>query len=141
MARRRVSRQISPQRRIRRWLWVGTGGVLGTLILAAIAPVFLNSAWPWVGVLLWSGILGGWVVSGARVVQQLLGAIACHRCFIRQFPEWQFPEYRNLNVLTFLGLSPEHVEERLQQYLLAAEDPDFESLEIMPLDFVRGGLQ
>lgn len=124
---------------LRRWLMLGLLQLVLSLILAAIAPLFFNSSVPMVGFLIWAGILGMLLGSGTYISLQLRSAAQCRRQFLVQFGE-QFPNYRSLSPLDFLGIAPAHLTERLEQYSLAAADPDFQSLEISPLAFVRGGL-
>ncbi len=124
---------------LRRWFMLGTIQLVLSLILAAIAPFFLNSSIPIVGFLIWAGILCMLLGSGTYISLQLRSAAQCRRQFLAQFGEL-FPDYRSLSTLDFLGIPPVHLADRLEQYSLAAADPDFQSLEISPLAFVRGGL-
>ncbi len=117
----------------RHWLIIGIAEVLLSLVLIATAPRYLNSDKPQIGFLMWAFVpvlLGG---STVYVMLRLSEAKKSRRLFVRRFPE-----YAALTPADFLTVSSTQVSEALEALELLQSDPDFQTLSISPLDFLRG---
>ena len=103
------------------------------LLLIAIAPVFLNSNQPVIGLLIWLGVvvmLGG---SGAYAIARMRDGYRARKLFITAFPAYSY-----LGVQDFLEISSHQVRQTIDTIQTAQADPDFSSLQISPLDVLQG---
>ena len=119
-------------RTLRRWIAIGVAEAVLSLILIAIAPIFLNSTQPIVGFLIWAVVLAVLGGSSVYVVVRLRDAATARRLFLAKFPD-----YHRLSVHEFLDIPASHVAEQLDMLEAAATDPDFQALHIAPLDLLR----
>lgn len=115
-----------------RWILMGFAEVVLTLILASIAPVFINSAHPWIGLLIWLVIVGAWLFSILHVAIVLLEAVRVRRFFLRHFPE-----ERDRSLFAFTGLSLVRVRRSVADWQDLVTDPDFQSIGLSPLEFIK----
>lgn len=116
------------------WTWIAIGVVeiLLSLFLFAIAPIFLNSNQPTIGFLIWLAVPTLLSASGLYVGLRIAEALRARHLFITRFPQ-----YRPLGVLPFLDLSVRQVVARLELLDSLRDDPDWQALQISPLDFLR----
>jgi hypothetical protein len=118
---------------IQKWLTVGVAEVLLSLILFAIAPIFLNSNKPAIGFAIWLAVptmLGG---SGLYVARRVAEARAARKLFLKRFPE-----YAHLGLAEFLEISPEQVIENLEMLEAIQNDPDCKTLNLSPFELLKG---
>lgn len=118
---------------LKKWIILGVLEGLLSLVLISVAPIFLNSDRPWIGFLIWLGVIGLLVSSVLYVIYRLIDAHRARKLFVSSFPEYHY-----LGTLDFLGFSHAHVAKNLNTFLAAQADPDFQSLQISPLDLLRG---
>jgi hypothetical protein len=118
---------------LRRWIVIGVIEIVVALTLAAIAPTFINSHMPILGLLIWLMILGMVGFSGGHVIWHWHQARQARRLWVRRFPQ-----YRYLTTVDFLTFSPHQVAQGLRQLDLMQSDPDFQSLDLSPLEFLCG---
>jgi threonine/homoserine/homoserine lactone efflux protein len=118
---------------LRRWILMGIAEVLLALVLAAIAPIFINSNNPLLGFLIWLFIMVLLLGSVCYAIVQVFAAHRARHLFVRQFPH-----YRYLSTIDFLGLSPHQVAQGLETLNLIQTDPDYQDLHLSPFDFLRG---
>ncbi|MEY2975992.1 MAG: hypothetical protein RLZZ435_129 [Cyanobacteriota bacterium] len=114
-----------------RWIVWGMVELILTLSLAAIAPTFINSAYPWIGFLLWLIILVLWFSSVLHVVTILHTAHRVQRFFLRHFPEES-----DRSLFDFTGLSVAQVRQRVADWQFLQADEDFRAIELSPLEFI-----
>lgn len=117
---------------LRQWLIWGVLELMVCLIGMAYAPVLINSTVPALGFLIWLGVAG--VLSGSiiYVLSQLLTAQKARQLFVQRFPE-----YKHLRSVDFLGVSVQQVRQDLETFEAACTDPDFQLLQLSPLDLLR----
>ncbi|MFZ9736772.1 MAG: hypothetical protein ACO3EZ_02060 [Prochlorotrichaceae cyanobacterium] len=116
---------------LRRWIAWGIGEILLTLCLAAIAPIFINSAYPWIGFLLWLLILLLWFTSACAVLSVVYTAYRVQQFFLRHFPE-----ERDRSLFDFIGLSLPQVRQGVADWQFLQTDEDFKAIDISPLEFI-----
>ena len=118
---------------IRTWIGIGIAEGLLVLLLAAIAPIFINSSFPIVGLLLWAVILG--LVGGSigYVLWRLRDAAIARFLFIQVFPD-----YGHLGITYFLEYSSNRVQSTIDQWIIVHSEPEFQSLNMSPLEFLSG---
>ena len=110
---------------LQKWLTIGVSEIVLSLILIAIAPNFLNSDKPVVGLIIWLSvptILGG---SGTYVVWRIADAQKARKIFLTQFPEYNY-----LETSDFLEISSRDVVRTLPLLAATQSDPDFPILNI-----------
>lgn len=117
---------------IQRWLIIGVAEVLLSLLLLVIAPTFLNSNKPLIGFLIWVFVLAMLGGSGLYVVLKVADASKARNILITEFPE-----YAHLGILYFVGIPSQLVSQRLAWFEAVKDDPDFQSLNISPLDLFQ----
>lgn len=115
-----------------RWILIGFAEVALTLILASIAPIFINSTYPWVGWLIWLGIIGGWLGSILHIAIVLTEAARVRRFFLRHFPQES-----DRSLFAFTGLSLPRVQRSIADWQDLITDPDFQDIGLSPLDFIK----
>lgn len=118
---------------IHKWIAIGFIELVLSLCLIALAPRFLNSNRPAIGFLMWLAVpvlLGS---SGLYVSIKWVNAQQARDRFITRFPQ-----YSSLVVADFLDLSVAQVDETIEQFDAAQDDPEFQRLDISPLDLLRG---
>ena len=116
---------------LKRWLlWGAVWGVL-SLVLMAIAPIFLNSYHPLLGFLIWFIVAVGWLRYGNTIILRWLRARQSRRLFLRKYPQ-----YSSLTWVNFLNVSPQQVQQDLETLSIAQTDADYQSLNLSPDDFV-----
>jgi hypothetical protein len=115
-----------------RWILIGLAELVLTLGLASIAPVFINSAYPWLGFLIWVGIIGAWFFSMFQVAIVLWEAARVRRLFLRHFPE-----ERDRSVFAFTGLSLPKVKRSIAEWQYLIQDQEFQEVGLSPLDFIK----
>lgn len=118
---------------IRAWIGIGIAEGVLILVLAAIAPAFINSHVPILGFLIWIVIVGLLGYSLLHVIRRLRDATHSRRLFIRQFPD-----YSDLSVIHFLEYSSTRVQTTLEIWQTVHQEPEFQSLEMSPLEFLKG---
>ena len=116
-----------------RWMIWGIGEVLLTLVLATIAPVFINSSWAWIGFLLWLGIILLWIGSVLYVINVVGEAWAVRRLIVRHFPQ-----YHDRSWCDFVGLSLTQVRRTVAAWYELHQDRDFQAIGLSPLEFIKG---
>lgn len=111
------------------------GLVEGLLVLglAAIAPSFINSHFPIIGVLIWIVIIGLMGGSIGYILWRLYDAHMARGLFIQAFPS-----YDHLGLLSFLDCSSTRVRKTIELWQIIHHDPDFQSLNMSPLEFLVG---
>ena len=102
--------------KLRRWLLIGVSEVVLSLILIAIAPVFLNSNKPVFGFLIWFSVPTTLVGSSIYAAEKLTAANKARKIFITAFPEYSY-----LGVDKFIDLSPAYVATQLDLLMSAKE--------------------
>jgi hypothetical protein len=117
---------------LRQWVVYGIAEILLSLVLLSVAPIFLNSSQPILGFLIWLVVVGMLSSSVVYVVFNLTHAYQARRLFLRKFPEYSY-----LSLKYFLGLSTSDIAQTMEVFEAAKEDPDFQSLQISPLDLLR----
>ena len=117
---------------LRKWILVGLLEIVVGLILIAIAPIFLNSTLPWIGFLIWFGVLSVWCVSSVHVFWCWSQARQARQLFLRRFPD-----HLDLTVIDFLGVSRAKVWQHIELLDEAAQDPELQLLNLSPLDLFR----
>lgn len=103
-----------------------------SLVLIAIAPVFLNSDKPIFGFIIWLAVPTTLCGSGIYAGIRINDAIHAKKLLTRKFPE-----YRHLPITKFLDLSSDYVEANLEMLELAQSDPDFQNLNISLFDLLN----
>ena len=107
-------------------------GVL-VLVLAAIAPIFFNSAFPLIGFFIWIiivGLIGG---STVYVLWRLRDAYKARTLFIHAFPDYDY-----VGVLSFLNCSSTRVRKTIELWQDIHHEPEFQVLNMSPLEFLVG---
>ena len=115
-----------------RWILVGLAELVLTLVLASIAPVFINSAYPWLGFLIWLGILIGWIFSILSVAIVLAEAARGRRLVLRHFPE-----ENDRSLFAFTGLTLPKVKRRIAEWQDLVEDEEFREIGLSPWEFIK----
>jgi uncharacterized membrane protein len=115
-----------------RWILVGLAELVLTLVLASIAPVFINSAYPWLGFLIWLGILIGWIFSILSVAIVLAEAARVRRLVLRHFPE-----ENDRSLFAFTGLTLPKVKRRIAEWQDLVEDEEFREIGLSPWEFIK----
>lgn len=103
------------------------------LMLAAIAPTFINSSLPIIGFLIWGAIfclIGG---SISYVLWRVWDAYSARTLFIKAFPT-----YRSLGLVYFLEYSCHRVQKTIHHWHIIHAEPEFQSLKMSPLEFLSG---
>ncbi|NEQ96125.1 MAG: hypothetical protein F6K30_05280 [Cyanothece sp. SIO2G6] len=118
---------------LRFWLKMAGIEALLVLALAAIAPIFINSNLPIIGLLIWLVIMGMVIGSGVYVVLRWRDAILARHLFITAFPD-----YETLTVVFFLDYSSNRVHKAIAHWQGVHTDPEFLALQMSPLEFLRG---
>ena len=118
---------------IRTWAWIGIaeGGLL--LVLAAIAPTFINSTFPIIGFFIWIvivGLIGGSMV---YVLWRLRDAYIARHLFVLNFPDYDY-----LGILSFLDCSSARVKKNIELWQEIYAEPEFQALNMSPLEFLVG---
>jgi uncharacterized membrane protein required for colicin V production len=108
--------------------------IILSLILLAIAPIFLNSNQPILGFLIWLIIPTILIASGVYVLIRLQDAQKSRHIFVSRFSE-----YSHLKITDFLEFSSSYVSENLEMLENAKNDPSLESLNLSLLDLLRNG--
>lgn len=117
---------------IQKWVAVGVAEVFLSLILFAVAPIFLNSNKPAIGFALWFAVptmLGG---SGLYAARRAADARKARKLFLKRFPE-----YAHLGLAEFLEISPEQVIENLEMLEAIQNDPDCQALNLSPFEILK----
>jgi len=115
-----------------RWIQIGLVELALTLILASIAPVFINSAHPWLGFLIWLGIVVAWIYSIVSVAIVLWEAARVRRLF------WHhFPEENDRSLFAFTGLSLSRVQRSISEWQYLVKDEEFREMGLSPLTFIK----
>jgi uncharacterized membrane protein YhaH (DUF805 family) len=117
---------------IRQWIAIAVVEIVLSLILLAIAPIFLNSNQPIFGFLIWFAIPTILIPSGVYVMMRLQDAQKSRQIFVSRFPEYSY-----LQITDFLEFTSIYVAENLEMLENAKNDPSLESLNISLLDLLR----
>jgi len=115
-----------------RWIQIGLVELVLTLVLASIAPVFINSAYPWFGFLIWLGIIVAWIYSICSVAIVLWKAARVRRLFLRHFPE-----ENDRSVFAFTGLSVTTAQRSISEWQYLVKDEEFREMGLSPLAFIK----
>jgi hypothetical protein len=118
------------------WILWGMGQVFLTLVLTSIAPIFINSNAPILGLLIWISIVCLWLGSLLYVSTTLWRAKQVQRRFIHHFP--QEPDY---SIWEFVGLNWVKVDQRLEAWERLKEDEAFSDLNLSPLMFIQSKIK
>jgi hypothetical protein len=116
---------------LQKWALIGAIETLLSLLLIATAPRFLNSNQPEIGFLIWLSVLSVTGGSGTYVIWRLTDAGRA-----RQILLTKFPEYAHLGIAEFLVLNSKDVSENLPILEAMKDDPDWQALQITPIDFL-----
>lgn len=117
---------------IQKWLAVGVAEILLSLVLFAIAPIFLNSNKPAIGFAIWFAVptlLGG---SGLYAACRVADARKARKLFLKRFPE-----YAHLGLAEFLEISSKQAIENLEILEAIQNDPDCQTLNLSPFDVLK----
>jgi hypothetical protein len=117
---------------LQKWALIGIVETLLSLSLIATAPRFLNSNRPEIGFLIWLSVLSVTGGSGTYAVWRLSDAGRA-----RQILLTKFPEYAHLGITEFLELKSTDVIKNLPILEAMKDDPDWQALQITPIDFLR----
>lgn len=115
-----------------RWGLIGIFEAIGSLVLIAIAPIFLNSNQPLIGFLIWFAVIGMLGGSCFYVSSKLRNAARSRKLFITHFPE-----YKHLKLQDFLEIAPAQVKENLDVLIAAKDDPDFGNFDLSLFDLLK----
>lgn len=107
-------------------------GVL-ILVLAAIAPTFINSTFPLFGFFIWIAIVGLLGSSIFYILWRFRDAYYARNIFIQTFPE-----YKYLGLISFLDCSLVRVKKMISLWQDIHHEPEFKSLNMSPLEFLVG---
>ncbi|MGK7888074.1 MAG: hypothetical protein AB4042_01990 [Leptolyngbyaceae cyanobacterium] len=118
---------------LRFWLIIAGAEALLVLLLAAIAPTFINSTLPIIGLLIWLVIVGVVVGSMTHIVWRWRDATLARDLFTTAFPD-----YQTLTVVFFLDYSSSRVQKAIAHWQGVHTDPEFLALHMSPLEFLRG---
>ncbi|MEO1592293.1 MAG: hypothetical protein AAFU71_13510 [Cyanobacteria bacterium J06632_22] len=91
----------------------------------SIAPHFLNSHYPLLGVFIWLIVALGWFLYGSTVILRWLRARQSRQLFLSQYPQYQC-----LTWVHFLSVSTQQVNQDLETLNIAQTDPDYQSLNL-----------
>lgn len=116
---------------IKKWILIGIGEIIICLLLIAAAPIFINSNFPWIGLLIWCFVIGLAGFSALYVVTKYLDARQARHIFLAKFPEYSY-----LKTTDFLGLSYLYVSRKLETIESLKDDPDWKALNISPYDLL-----
>ena len=118
---------------IRTWVWMGIAEGVLILVLAAIAPIFINSTFPILGFFIWIIIMG--LISGSvgYILWRLRDASLARTLFIRVFPDYGY-----LGILAFLDCSSTRVKKTIELWQDIHHEPEFQALNMSPLEFLVG---
>jgi Kef-type K+ transport system membrane component KefB len=119
---------------ISQWMAIAVVEIILSLVLLAIAPIFLNSNQPILGFLIWLIIPTILIGSGVYVLIRLRDAQKSRKIFVSRFPE-----YSHLKITDFLEFSSSYISENLEMLENAKNDPSLESLNLSLLDLLRNG--
>lgn len=102
-------------------------------MLAAIAPIFINSSFPIIGLLIWTLILG--LISGSisYVIWRLWDAHSAQILFIKAFPTYDF-----LGLVYFLEYSSARVQKMVDLWHIMHTESEFQALNMSPIEFLSG---
>jgi Kef-type K+ transport system membrane component KefB len=117
---------------ISQWMAIAVVEIILSLVLLAIAPIFLNSNQPILGFLIWLIIPTILIGSGVYVLIRLRDAQKSRKIFVSRFPE-----YSHLKITDFLEFSSSYISENLEMLENAKNDPSLESLNLSLLDLLR----
>ncbi len=114
-----------PKNKLKRWFVIGISEVILSLILIAIAPIFLNSNKPIFGFLIWFTVPTTLAGSSLYAAGKLGSANRARNIFIAAFPE-----YSDLGVERFINLTPERVASQIDLLISAKESEEVRELNI-----------
>ena len=103
------------------------------MVLAAIAPTFINSPFPIIGFFIWIvivGLIGG---STVYVLWRFRDAYIARHLFVLSFPDYDY-----LGVFSFLDCSSTRVRKTIALWQEIHSEPEFQSLNMSPLEFLVG---
>ncbi|NJO94100.1 MAG: hypothetical protein HC820_06595 [Hydrococcus sp. RM1_1_31] len=116
---------------IQRWVIIGFFELIISLFLISIAPLFLNSNQPIIGLLIWLSVptvLGG---SGIYVALKISNAQKARRLFLAKFPQYSY-----LEIEKFIEISRDRIAQNLDLLEAANNDPEFQRLNVSLLDLL-----
>ncbi len=116
---------------VQRWVLVGVVESLVSLVLIALAPIFLNSNYPLIGFLIWLAVPCLLLGSMLYVILQVSDAFKARQILVSRFPDYQY-----LRVLDFLELPSTVVASRLDLLEVMRDDPDLQ-VDGSPIDVLR----
>lgn len=111
--------------KLKRWLIIGAGEIILSLVLISIAPTFLNSKKPIFGFLIWFTVPTVIASSSIYAVGKLAAANKARQIFVTAFPEYDY-----LEASEFLELSPAHVASQIDLLISAKETTEIQELNI-----------
>ncbi|MCS6813719.1 MAG: hypothetical protein NZ772_09155 [Cyanobacteria bacterium] len=117
---------------VKRWIVIATVEILMSLVLIAIAPVFLNSNYPLIGFLLWLLVFCLLIGSILYVITQVVDAFKARQILVARFPDYGY-----LGVFDFLELPSTQVAEHLDMLAIMREDPDLQLHNESPIEVLR----
>jgi hypothetical protein len=117
---------------LQKWALIGVVEALLSLSLMATAPRFLNSNRPEIGFLIWLSVLSVTGGSGTYAIWRLTDATQARKILLAKFPE-----YAHLGIAEFLELKSTDVIENLPILEAMKDDPDWQALQITPIDFLH----
>ncbi|NEQ55598.1 MAG: hypothetical protein F6K11_36720 [Leptolyngbya sp. SIO3F4] len=98
----------------------------------ASAPQFLNSNYPFLGVLIWLVVLGLLGLSVGAVFIHWIEARKARRLFIKHFPE-----YHQLSWIDFLGTTSFKVCQDIETFSILSVEPDAYRFQLSASDLLR----
>ncbi|MFG6100589.1 hypothetical protein D0962_00275 [Leptolyngbyaceae cyanobacterium CCMR0082] len=116
-----------------RWILLGVIELLVCLFLiATIAPQFLNSNYPFLGVLIWLVVLGLLSLSVGAVIMRWIDARIARRLFVHHFPE-----YYQLTWIDFIGTTSLNVRRDIETFSILSVEPDAYRFQLSASDLLR----
>lgn len=115
------------------WIVIGFTEITVSLILVAIAPIFLNSDQPFLGLLIWLFVLILLASSLIFVLWRMRDAYRARQLFLHHFPPYHY-----LGVLDFLDIPFHRVQQKLPMLEAVYHDPDWDSLGISLIELLKG---
>lgn len=115
-----------------RWIVIGVIELLICVFLMAIAPHFLNSNYPLLGILLWLVVLSLLSVSIGVAIVRWIDARTARQLFVDHFPD-----YHPLTWIDFLGTTSLKVRQDIETFATLSVEPDAYRFQLSASDLLR----